>query len=171
MKMADLPDGIARTIAADGSAVYAVLDTHGLSGVGVIARAPVDGSSVTTIATGVTPTRIAVDAESLYYFRISPDSKSFELVRSDKGGGQTKVLLSDLHSPNDLVLADDLYVLELGGMNEAGRIQRISTKGDCGQVLATMQPIEPELFTYSHLAVNATDVFWITTEGISRATR
>lgn len=163
-----LPAGTARTIAVDGAAVYVLMNNQNKL---VIVRAPIDGSAVTTVATDVLLTGIAVDATSLYYFKTSADTVTSELIRSDKTGGGATVLLSQLHSPSGLLLAGDLYTVEHGASDGEGKIQRISTQGDCGQVLATGQSIEPYPFTYSLLAVNATDVYWGTTDGVSHVTR
>lgn len=171
--MATLPLGAGRAIAADGSAVYVLhQDITVQSSASRIFRIPLDGSPRTTVATDILPDGFAVDATSLYYFRLNPSSAVFELVKSVKTGGPATVLLSDLQGPIQVLVDDDqVYVLESGKTTGEGRVQRISRNGDCGQVLATGQNIEPALYTHSNLATNATDVFWATKDGIGRATK
>jgi hypothetical protein len=164
-----LPDGTARTLAVDEAAVYVVIKSQDTS---AIMRAPIDGSAVTTVVTDVIPNGIAVDATSLYYFRVAADTVTTELVRSDKtSGGVDKVLLPGMRGARGLLLAGDLYTVEMGAGAGEGKIQRISTQGDCGQVLATGQQLDPYPYTYSLLAANATDVYWATADGVGHVTR
>jgi hypothetical protein len=165
----NLPGGTSRTIAVDSSAVYVLVQED--TGANIVSVA-LDGSSTTTVAMDVYPRRFAVDATSLYYFKQAPTAATADLVKQAKTGGAATVLLSDLHSPDDvLVDGDSLYVLEDGAQLGEGRVQRISTTGDCGQVLATKEKVAYPVYTYSHLATSATRVFWANDAGIASVTK
>ncbi len=165
----DLPGGTSRTIAVDSSAVYVLVQED--AGAKIVSVA-LDGSSATTVAMDVYPRRFAVDATSLYYFTQAPAAVTADLVKQAKTGGPVTVVLSDLHTPEDvLVDGDSLYVLEGGAQPGEGRVQRISKTGDCGQVLATKETLGYPVYTYSHLATSATHVFWANDAGIASVTK
>jgi hypothetical protein len=151
-------------LAVDSTSVYWTESSDGATGTGTmtVKKAGLDGSNMTTLATGQGPNyvgtwSIGIDSSNVYWIETTQNSD--DLRRVGLNGGAVTTLVSmvapaNIISMNLAVDSSHIYLADHGQGGNYGNIYKISKSGP-GMIHLAPNQSQPR-----YIAINSTNVFW-----------